>query len=195
MNEFFIGTYSGKRLHFLNPTPDEICIEDIAHALSMICRYGGHVSRFYSVAEHCCIIADLVEQEGKDSSEVLAALLHDASEAYVCDIPRPVKPYLENYKDIELVIEKSIQDKYKVTGKTDAINFYDYHICGEEVRQLFLETPEWVKIYKRLEGVKIKAWTPEQAKKEFLDRFDRLNYHANIETPEEKEWFDSLSAS
>ena len=195
MTKPYIGTYTNKKFYFLEPEPDQICIEDIAQALSMNCRFSGHVSKFYSVAEHCCIIGDLVEAADKSSSEVLAALLHDASEAYICDIPRPIKPYLANYFDMELKIEKVIQQKYNITAKTELIDYYDYHICGEEARQLFRHVPDWVTEFDRLSGVKIKSWTPEQAKKEFLDRFDRLNYHANIETPEEKEWLDSLSAS
>ena len=76
MTKPYIGTYTNKKFYFLEPEPDQICIEDIAQALSMNCRFSGHVSKFYSVAEHCCIIADLVEAADKSSSEVLAALLH-----------------------------------------------------------------------------------------------------------------------
>lgn len=195
MTEPYIGTYTNKKFYFLDPKPEQICIEDIAQALSMNCRFSGHVSKFYSVAEHCCIIADLVEAADKSSTEVLSALLHDASEAYICDIPRPIKPYLDNYFDMELKIERVIQKKYSITAKTDLINYYDHHICGEEARQLFLHVPDWVEEFERLKDIKINAWTPDQAKKEFLDRFARFNYHVNIETPEEKEWFDSLSKS
>ena len=130
MTKPYIGTYTNKKFYFLEPEPDQICIEDIAQALSMNCRFSGHVSKFYSVAEHCCIIADLVEAADKSSSEVLAALLHDASEAYICDIPRPIKPYLANYFDMELKIEKVIQQKYNITAKTELIDYYDYHILS-----------------------------------------------------------------
>ena len=192
MTEPYIGTYTGKHFHFLNPTEDEICIEDIAQALSMNCRFSGHVSKFYSVAEHCCIIADLVEQADKDKREVLSALLHDASEAYICDIPRPIKPHLNNYFEMELKIEKVIQSKYDITAKTELIDYYDYHICGEEARQLFLHTPDWVKEFDRLENVKIHAWSPQIAKEEFLKRFNRLTGYVPTETPEETEWFESM---
>lgn len=210
MTEPYIGTYTNKKFYFLDPKPEQICIEDIAQALSMSCRFSGHVSKFYSVAEHCCIIADLVERYHDNKNGILrdaitptlkkhaecrAALLHDASEAYICDIPRPIKPSLDNYFDMELKIEKVIQEKYSITAKTDLINYYDQHICGEEARQLFLNVPDWVEDSDRIDGVKINAWTPDQAKKEFLDRFDRYNYYVDIETPEEKEWFDSLSKS
>jgi len=195
MTEPYIGTYTNKKFYFLDPKPEQICIEDIAQALSMSCRFSGHVSTFYSVAEHCCIIADLVHKADKDRQEVMSALLHDASEAYICDIPRPIKPHLNNYFDMELKIEKVIQKKYNIAPKTDLINYYDHHICGEEARQLFLHAPDWVESFDRIAGVKINAWTPAQAKKEFLDRFDRLKHYIHIETPEEKEWFDSLSKS
>lgn len=210
MTEPYIGTYTNKKFYFLDPKPEQICIQDIAQALSMSCRFSGHVSKFYSVAEHCCIIADLVERYHDNKNGILrdaviptknkhaeakAALLHDASEAYICDIPRPIKPHLDNYFDMELKIEKVIQEKYNITAKTDLINYYDHHICGEEARQLFLHVPDWVEDFDRIDGIKINAWTPDQAKKEFLDRFYRLNYYANIETPEEKEWFDSIAKS
>lgn len=75
---------------------DRIYIEDIAHALSMQCRFSGHIQTFYSVAEHSLHVASLVPHKHK-----LAALLHDASEAYLVDIPAPIKPGLPQYKEIE----------------------------------------------------------------------------------------------
>lgn len=194
MTKPYIGTYTNKKFYFLDPEPDQICIEDIAQALSMNCRFSGHVSQFYSVAEHSCIIADLVSNKGGGSQEILSALLHDASEAYICDIPRPIKPYLDNYFDMELKIEKVIQQKYNITPKTKLIEYYDYHICGEEARQLFLHEPEWVQEFDRLPCVTIKAWSPEKAKSEFLWRFKELESYM-VETPEEKEWFDSIKTA
>lgn len=87
MNKRMIATYTGRLVDFLNPDRNQICIMDIAHALANICRYNGHTSRFYSVAEHCVRMSFL---EG----DKLAYLLHDAAEAYIGDIPSPQKPYL-----------------------------------------------------------------------------------------------------
>jgi len=85
----WILTFTGKEFHPLNPSPAEVCIEDIAHALSLQCRYTGQCKRFYSVAEHSVQVAMAMPRE--NSALVLAALLHDASEAYLPDLARPVK--------------------------------------------------------------------------------------------------------
>lgn len=87
---------SGARFYPLDVRPEDINPRDIAHALSLLCRYGGHVDRFYSVAEHCVLMSEVVAPEF-----ALHALLHDATEAYVVDVPRPVKRYLTNYQNIE----------------------------------------------------------------------------------------------
>lgn len=82
----WIQTYMGRRFYPLDPRPQDVAIEDIAHALSMKCRYTGHTARFYSVAEHCERASYLVPPQ-----YALAALLHDASEAYLPDLAAPVK--------------------------------------------------------------------------------------------------------
>jgi 5'-deoxynucleotidase YfbR-like HD superfamily hydrolase len=92
----WIQTYTGKPFWPLEPELGEIDIVDIAHALSMQCRYSGHTKRFYSVAEHSVHISNSVSPEN-----ALWGLLHDASEAYLVDIPRPLKPYLPQYKEAE----------------------------------------------------------------------------------------------
>ena len=102
-----IRTYSGIYINVFEPTPEMICIEDIAHALSNQCRFGGHLPVFYSVAQHSYHCSQSVNQEHK-----LAALLHDASEAYLLDIPRPIKNRLSNYKDIEHNLMILIADKF-----------------------------------------------------------------------------------
>lgn len=176
--EDYIGTYTDKHFHFLSPSEDEIDIEDISHALSMNCRFNGHVKYFYSVAEHSCIIADIVHQRTGDVKETLSALLHDASEAYLCDIPRPLKPYLTNYMEMEKTIELVIQSKYDITAKTKLIEYLDCNIVADEAAQLFKTVPTWVDHYVRL-GVKIHKWTPEQASVEFLRRFNELTAQLN----------------
>lgn len=91
-----IRTVTGKFVNVFEPTPDMFCIEDIAHALSNQCRFGGHLPKFYSVAQHSILCAEYVKPEHK-----LAALMHDASEAYLLDIPRPIKLKLVGYAEIE----------------------------------------------------------------------------------------------
>jgi len=86
---------------------ERILIEDIAHALSHQCRFSGHIQTYYSVAEHSIYVAEMVPDEDK-----LAALMHDASEAYLVDIPAPIKPGLPGYKQIEAVVMDAIAKKY-----------------------------------------------------------------------------------
>lgn len=92
----WIETYTGKKFNFLDPKEDDINIVDIAHSLSMQCRFTGHTVDFYSVAEHSTICSLLVSKE-----KALEALLHDASEAYLSDIAGPLKPHIKGYKEIE----------------------------------------------------------------------------------------------
>lgn len=102
-----INTYSGIEFYPLSPKLEEILLEDIAHSLSLICRGNGHVKYFFSVAQHS--INCYLEAKARNySKEVqLGCLIHDASEAYLSDITRPVKRELSEY----LVIEKNLQDK------------------------------------------------------------------------------------
>lgn len=102
-----IRTYSGIYFNVFEPKLEMICIEDIAHALSNQCRFGGHLTEFYSVAEHSLCCSSLVNKEHK-----LAALLHDASEAYLLDVPKPIKNKLTNYKEIEDKLMYLISEKF-----------------------------------------------------------------------------------
>jgi|SRR6185503_15857369 len=103
-----IRTYSGIYMNVFEPTLDMICIEDIAHSLSMQCRFGGHLPYFYSVGRHSLNCMYLIDYEGLK----LEALLHDASEAYLLDIPRPIKNNLSNYKEIENRLMTLIFEKF-----------------------------------------------------------------------------------
>ena len=94
----YITTFTGKHLEPLNPDPDLIRIEDIAHALSLICRGNGHVKTFWSVGQHCICCAKEALARGLSNRMALACLLHDASECYMSDIPRPFKQELSEYQ-------------------------------------------------------------------------------------------------
>lgn len=104
----WIQTYTGKAFDLLNPNPDDICIEDIAHALSQLCRYTGHTRFFYSVAHHSILASFLVE----DEKNAKAALLHDASEAYLSDIATPAKQLIPQYYDLEDRIMRAIAKRF-----------------------------------------------------------------------------------
>ncbi len=101
-----IYTYSGVSFSPLSPSVDDISFVDIAHALSYICRANGHFRSFYSVAQHCLSCVEEARLRGLPQHIQLACLLHDASEAFISDITRPVKRQLTEY----VVIEKQLQD-------------------------------------------------------------------------------------
>lgn len=130
--EPWITTFSHKKFHFLNPSDDEICIEDIAHALSNLCRFNGHCQKFRSVASHSIDVATICPPHLK-----IYGLMHDAAEAYVCDIPRPVKPFLSNYSDIEHNIMEAISRKFGLNiDWFSGVHEYDMAILAAEAGQL-----------------------------------------------------------
>ena len=107
-----ITTYTGTMVDPLNPKPDQIDSRDIAHALSMLCRANGHFKTFYSVGQHCVNCMQEAAARGYSRKVQLACLLHDASEAYLSDITRPVKQELPQYLEIEKPLQEAILNKY-----------------------------------------------------------------------------------
>ncbi len=105
----WIQTYSGKQIWPLDPREDEIQLTDIAHALANTARYGGHTLDFYSVAQHSVLVSLRCNPE-----HALTGLLHDASEAYLGDMPRPIKhgPGMEVYRKAEENLERMIANQY-----------------------------------------------------------------------------------
>lgn len=108
----YITTYTGIHFYPTEPDPEGICIEDIAHALSLLCRGNGHVSTFWSVGQHCIICAREAAAREWPDRLVLACLLHDASECYLSDVPRPFKAELAGYRDHEDRLLQMIYTRY-----------------------------------------------------------------------------------
>lgn len=161
-------TYSGIKFFPLDPKPEEIKIEDIAHALSMLCRFTGHCMSFYSVAEHCCHICDAAPEDHK-----LEALLHDGSEAYLADISRPVKRYLKDYVKIEENITKVINEKFGLKDSSyEIVKDLDNRILHDESSQIMNISDKWNIPGKPL-GVKLKLFSPNVAEEEFMLRFNQ----------------------
>lgn len=113
-SESFIQTYSGRKFDFENPAPESIALEDIAHALARICRFGGHISRYYSVADHSLNVARIVAWKGANLATVQAALFHDAQEAYLGDIVTPFKRMLPQAVDLERKLSAMILQKFGI---------------------------------------------------------------------------------
>ena len=153
-----IRTSSGIYVNVVNPKPEMICIEDIAHALSMQPRFGGHLPVFYSVAQHSVLTCMLVDEPHR-----LSALLHDASEAYLLDIPSPVKKHLSNYKDIEHNLMTVIAEKFG----------FQWPLSDEvkKADQTMLER-EWHEIM--LEDSVTQLWDWRAAKQNFIKKFKLL---------------------
>lgn len=130
-----IRTFSGEYIDILNPRPEQIHLEDIAHALSHQCRFAGHLPVFYSVAQHSIHCCDLVE----DRDQRLSALLHDASEAYLLDIPTPVKSQLANYEEIERNLMTVVAQKFGFDYPLhDAVKAVDKTMLEKEWESLML---------------------------------------------------------
>ncbi|MEG6586276.1 hypothetical protein [Dendrosporobacter sp. 1207_IL3150] len=113
-----ILTYTNTLFFPLSPREDEVKIEDIAHALSQMCRANGHFKTFYSVAQHSINCANEAKTRGLSNRLQLACLLHDASEAYISDVTRPVKCYLEEYRKIEHKLQQVIFSRFGIGDLT-----------------------------------------------------------------------------
>lgn len=108
-----IETASGQRYDFRNPQPATVLLEDIAHALSNVCRFAGHIRRFNSVAEHSVLVSRIVEARTDDRYWSAVALLHDGHEAYIWDAPSPLKPLLGDvFKELGAIADKVIAEKF-----------------------------------------------------------------------------------
>jgi hypothetical protein len=168
----FMQTATGRKFWPLDPRADEVFIEDIAHSLSLQCRYAGHCLRFYSVAEHCVLMARKLRWEGVDVA--LDALLHDAAEAYTVDVPRPLKRHLVGYKETEAKVMDAIAERFGLADEMPAIvHDADNRIIGDELANLV--PMDWHTRYAGQElGVELKYWSPEKAREEFMATFDAL---------------------
>lgn len=158
----------------INPKPSCVRVSDIAHALSNICRFTGHTERFYSVAQHSVIVSRLVPRH-----LALAGLFHDASEAYICDVASPVKPYLHGYKDIEKRLQNVIGSYLGIDPELFAhpdIKLADMISLATERRDLMpSNSVEWP----CLNGIaamdsKIEPAEPKAAKNMFLSEFKSI---------------------
>lgn len=175
----YIQTVSGRRFNPLAPDPAEVEIGDIARALSNQCRFGGNCRRFYSVGQHSCLVADLVGERGGDAGDQLWALLHDASEAYLVDLPHPLKHRSELgrlYAAVEEGLQAAICARFELPAEPPGLlKPLDRALLATERRAVASEAWPWPE----LEGVEplelaIEPWLPERAHDEFLARYDRL---------------------
>lgn len=186
-------TYTGKKFYPLDPRPDELCIEDIAHALANQCRYNGHCNYFYSVAEHSCLVAQAVKDAGGTLDEIFAALMHDANEAYYGDIIRPMKHQPEIaavWKPIESHLQKMIYAWAGLpTAEPSIVKQMDTALLHHECAALFPRNPQkWHIPAEPIQGksVKIQFYLPDLAEKTFLAWYRQLVFQRERERERER---------
>jgi hypothetical protein len=173
----WLCTHSGVSFYPADSRPEDVRIEDIAHALSHLCRFAGHTRTFYSVAEHSVYAAAHARELGATKTQALAVLMHDAAEAYVIDLPRPVKMMLPEYKVIEQKVEAAIRARFGIVidAETEAL----IHRCDEvmlatEKRDLMPANGEpWPWLPDPL-TYKIRPRAPENARMDFMMWFGML---------------------
>lgn len=185
-NGNWMQTYTGNRFFPLDPRPDDFNLLDIAHSLSMQCRYNGHVTNFYSVAEHSVLVSQVIEQETENRGLALWGLLHDASETYIGDMVRPLKLSLSEFSMIENKILWAMGEAFnlqlagQVGSETacpipEEVAAVDTRILVDEKNTLMAATlHRWDVQGIMPTGAVIQMWSPENAEKAFIQRFEEL---------------------
>jgi hypothetical protein len=189
----WIQTFTGKKAHPFDLLPDQVCIEDIAHALANTCRFSGHCRTYYSVAEHSVRMSHLVWAGGDSAYLSMAALLHDAAEAYLGDVPAPLKRHVRidghaitgesrdfiYFDSIErrahgsILVGLDLEDLLiSWADLSSAVKQADSRMLATEKRDLMGAEPHpWVKLpepySERISG----TWLPASAEDKFLQRF------------------------
>ncbi|MBN1477694.1 HD domain-containing protein [Candidatus Sumerlaeota bacterium] len=186
----WLQVHSGHALWPLDPRPEEIRIGDVAQGLSHLCRFGGQCRVFYSVAQHSVFVAEICAELARDLDpeaqrlNTLAGLLHDAPEAFIADVPRPVKNHLPPFHEIEARLWDVCARKWGLADPESGEPLYDVDLvrCGDdtalitEKRDLMAVEMRWgledhlTPLARRVEPV-----PPEEARAMFLAEFERLH--------------------
>lgn len=165
----WILTYPhGEHFHLSEPTPAKIHLEDIAHALGMQCRFAGHISQFYSIAQHSYLVSHLVPPRYAH-----IGLLHDATEAYLHDITRPLKALLPEYQALEEDTWRAMAKRFALPlDMPPEIKTADLVALATERAQLCSTDPEPWPCLKGVEPLTtpLPVWGPEKATERFLER-------------------------
>lgn len=173
----WVGTYLGNRIDLTYPDPRQISIIDIAQALGNQCRFTGQVAEFYSVAEHCMHCSDLVPDEYK-----LAALLHDAQEAFIADLSTPMKAEVGRaYRDVEDRIVHALDHRFDMRGQLielpQCVKDADRSMLMTERDALFGKYEDWGPDFEgapRHTGFRHLYPNPKHARTAYLERFNEL---------------------
>lgn len=187
----WMQTFSGRRFYPLEPRAEDIELIDVAHGLAMTCRYGGQCKQFYSVAEHCVLVSEIVERHAQNAGHhpdevrrlAQLALMHDSAEAYIGDMIRPLKHQAEmaEFRRAEVAIELCIADAFGLKWTPEAYDIVkriDDRILVDEITHLmaqpeaYLETP----LLRELSplGAHFRCLGPAEAQRDFMARWKEL---------------------
>jgi uncharacterized protein len=175
----YLQTVSGRRVNPFDPDPEQLDAGDIGRSLANQCRFGGHCRVFYSVAQHSVIVSRLVEERSGDAEDAFAALMHDAAEAYLGDMPHPLKhrsPLGAAFREAEEHLEEAIRVRFDIESRSPEIKRVDRALLATERRAFSAETWHWPE----LDGVEpldleLTAWAPDRAAAAFSERFAELD--------------------
>lgn len=173
-----IETYTGIMFDLLDPKPEMVCIEDIAHSLSMLCRFNGHCNRFYSVAEHSIEVWRYAIKSSYCGFGPVAraSFLHDASEAYLGDMTRPLKRHIPQYQEIEANVEKVIRERFNIEWDTpiaaEVKRFDNIAVKSEAQGMMHSKGAHWGWGDTEQGSVPIGSCSPYLAKRKFLETWE-----------------------
>jgi len=178
----YITTFTGRHVNPLDMSPDDVVVEDIAHALSQQCRFTGHTRLPLSVAEHSLNVCILCREGDK-----LAGLLHDASEAYLVDLPSPVKhaPEMAFFVEVERRLQAVIRIAFGITHGCPSVHAADKLALGIEARDLMngvMDDPNWDQWIDPVRDYTLNVrepMSPKEAEMHFLVRYYSLAYKRN----------------
>lgn len=167
---FTMTTATGRDVNPLALTPGDIEIESISHALAHTNRYGGHTAWAYSVAQHSFLLSQVVPHR-----LAKAALMHDAHEAYIGDVSRPVKQHVPAFRKLEDSLSNVIAMRFGIDlDDLDEIKWYDVAISIDEMSVLMPKVDPQLYVNHHALNVPIKVWGAGKAKVMFLARFREL---------------------
>jgi hypothetical protein len=173
LKDRYLSTFTGKKFFPWRPEPEQICIEDIAHGLSLLCRFAGQCPYFFSVAEHSIYVADSLPDNLK-----LEGLLHDASEAYLADVPRPLKVGLSEYAAVEAAVEEVISVKFElVSPMPRRVKQADHALLKNEIFTFFGAERYFEDFGEAYigPGERLFGFDPKTAERKFLQLYRQLS--------------------